>query len=232
MYRPRRHRLEAELQTDSLMDILACTVGILLLVVAFSVLEFRGTPVRVTMPLAQEPPTNAVRVIVICSEGRLKLFEHESKVEALMEGVERTNLSGLGGWVAKANAKEIKDDYFTYGLNYTAPEYFWGYMIRWPTCELVIKERPGYPGETLEAILAQDSIYQQRLRGWNRENAWLSFAVADDSLELFREARSIAREMGYATGWDPFTLTFPIRRNLLADYRSDPLAPSVLSTQQ
>lgn len=212
---------------DSLMDLLACTVGVLLLVVLLAVLEFRGNSFRLVMPYAEEPPAGRPRMLLLCQQGRVRFYDSDRCLDRLLEGFDKVRTyQGLNAWVRQANAREVKDPNFVYGFNYTPPEFFWGYLIRYPVLELVIKERPGYMGETLEEFAEPESVLKRQLAAENPEHLWVSCAVDEESIELFRTIRQYCLEEGFLVGWDPGDFEFPICIDLMRRYQSQQYAPS------
>ena len=77
MYRPRRSRTTVDnLNLDSLMDVLSCSVGVMLFIVVFAVIEARGTNVlEYSPPLLREPPGNSQRILALCKDERVRILD-------------------------------------------------------------------------------------------------------------------------------------------------------------
>jgi hypothetical protein len=80
-------------------------------------------------------------------------------------------------------------------------------------------DRPGYSAEDLEGDPASLAQLLERV---SEDGAWVAFLVDDDSLAVFREARTIASRLGIPSGWDPGTLSFPHREALTGGGRGGP----------
>ena len=70
--------------------------------------------------------------------------------------------------------------------------------------------RASAEGETCEALVAPDSLFREKLSALP-PGGFVYFVVHDDSFELFRCARDIARERGVEFGWHPVEGKSPLR---------------------
>ena len=63
-----RKRKSTILDLDSLMDVLTCSVGVMLFIVIFAVLEVRGSSILIFTPLERDPPEGSTRIFVLCQK--------------------------------------------------------------------------------------------------------------------------------------------------------------------
>ncbi|MFQ5751837.1 MAG: hypothetical protein ACE5HI_07555 [bacterium] len=205
----KRTPLEAT-SLDSLMDILTCSVGVMLFVVVFAVMEARGVSVKMFTPIVKDPPQNSERKIFICNKGVIRLFDIDHSVQKLF-GNWKISYKNVPRIVNSANKKNITDGYFDYKLDYDEwTETDWlSNRTRHRSISLIVNERDGVTGETVDQLDEPSSGFLELIQQFDNEKVWIAFAVDSVSLELFRKAREIAVRHGFATGWDPDTIKFP-----------------------
>ena len=85
-----------------------------------------------------------------------------------------------------------------------------------------MQEKP-VDGETFSQ-LDEDSRFAAALDALDPEDAWLAFAVDDESVDAFRRARELAIERGFASEFDLLTLDFPLTLPLSSDGIGDLLS--------
>ena len=78
-----------------------------------------------------------------------------------------------------------------------------------------VEEMPGVSGESSNDLVSALSVFERSLSGLDRKRHWIAFGVDGESLEVFREARAIAMERGFSTGWDPVSIEFPYEEVVL-----------------
>jgi hypothetical protein len=215
MYRPRRSRKNTDdMNLDSLMDVLSCSVGVMLFIVIFAVIEAKGTNVLVySPPLSREPPDNSSRILALCVEGKVRILDAGTALQQLIGDVVQLTYEGVPGFVSRANRKNVSDGNFSYRLVYRDESY--GEFRRKRVISLRVDEKPGVHGDSSDDLVSAVSVFERALAGFDREEHWLAFGVDADSVEVFREARAIAMEKGFATGWDPIEIEFPYEEVVL-----------------
>lgn len=209
MYRPRRSRATVDnLTLDSLMDVLSCSVGVMLFIVVFAVIEAKGTNVlEYSPPLLREPPENGQRILALCKDERVRILDVGNALEQLMGDVAYLTYQGVPEFVDEANNKGVSDGNFSYRLVYRDEEH--GRFQRKRVISVRVDELPGVSGETRDELVSGGSVFERSLARMNEGVNWLAFAVDANSVEVFREARSIALEKGVSSGWDPVSISFP-----------------------
>ncbi len=201
------------LNLDSLMDVLTCSVGVMVFVVIFAVLEARGANITMITPLMRDPPKNSTRVLVLCQKGKVRFLDFSPALEKMLKGAGKVAYKSLPELVKTANDRKVKDHYFRYSLEIKEWEVAFGQVRR--AVVLIIKELEGKKGETSEQLAAGSSQYETTLSRYSVKDNWLAFAVDEKSIEVFREARELALNQGYAAGWDPTYFAFPYKEVVL-----------------
>ncbi len=56
---------------------------------------------------------------------------------------------------------------------------------------------------------------------------WFAFLIDEASIEVFREARTVLSEQGFAVGWDPSKLKFPYTEVVLGGGGSSSYRPGL-----
>lgn len=225
MYRkpPRRDRA-ITLDLDSLMDILSCLVGVMLFLVMYTVLELGSAAYQAEVVVSPTRQRNARRVEVVAEGGTVKLLDVRPALSELLSGFEIVQSVGEVQTFVEASRAGPPDPYFQYSLTFAvrATTDLLGML------DLVVQERP-VDGETFSQ-LDDDSRFAAALEALDPEDAWLSFAVDEESVDAFRRARELAIARGFASEFDLLTLDFPLRLPLSDDGIDDLLSPlSILS---
>jgi hypothetical protein len=208
---------------DSLMDILACSVGVMLVVVVLGLMQARSTNVTFFMPLAQKPPADADRVMVICKDGRARPMDLGPALDVLL--AKYATFDNIPGLVRRANDRSVNDGFFNY--RFELREWQEGWQLRRRAVDIVVEERPGATGFDVEALKADPAAFVAALRGREDRDIWVAFSVDENSLEVFREARAVLAAHEIATGWDPGFIAFPYKETVLG---GDPKAAGPVSS--
>lgn len=219
MYRPRRTRTTGdELTLDSLMDVLTCSVGVMLFVVIFAVIEAKGTSVIVfSPPFLREPPGSSHRVLALALDGRVRILDARAAVERLTEDFVQLTYEDVPAFVDAANRKGVSDGHFSYRLVYRDEEA--GEFRRKRVISVQVDELPGVTGDSPDDLASGASAFERSLAQLDKNRHWLAFGVDADSVEVFRAARAIAMDRGFATGWDPVSMAFPYEEVIIGGGR-------------
>lgn len=205
MFKKKTKKQFFETNLDPLMDVLTCSVGVMLFVVIFAVMEARGVSIKMFTPILKAPPANSERKIFLCKDGMIKHFDWDSSARELLKGVERIDFDSVPSFVEKANKKDVNDGNFRYKLEYD--EWGWPYQRR--SISIVTGPIEGVLGESAEDIKKPLSKFSETLKLFDKSKVWITFLVDGKSLDIFRKAREKVLEAGFATGWDPANITFP-----------------------
>ena len=219
MYRPTKKKdRSVELDLDSLMDILSCLVGVMLFLVIYSVLELGSAAYQAEVVVSPARPPDSRRVVVVAEEGGVRVLDVRPALEELLSGFEIVQSVAEVETFVEANRASPPDPYFRFSLNrdLRATTDLLGLL------DLTVEERPGTVGDT---DLGPDSRFQAALDAIDPDEAWLAFAVDSTSIDIFRRAREMAIERGFATGFDLLTLDFPLTLPLSSEGLDDLLSP-------
>lgn len=202
----RRIRSPLSLNFDPLMDVVTNAVGIMLFVVIFAVIEARSTTVTRFTPLLSKPKAHQDRIFYLCSEGRLRRFDWDGVVETVAGMAKGLTYSTVPKLVTSFNKKDIRDAHFSYRLEQRDEEGF-------ETTRKIFLVAYALNSRT---SLEQDlRTFEAELNALDDDRDWLSFLVSDSSIETFLDARELAAARGFAVGWDPATIEFPLRQCIL-----------------
>lgn len=222
MYRQKRARTSGNnWDLDALMDVLSCSVGILLFVIIFAVIEARGSSIAIYAPLMREPPAASSRIIVLCQDGNIRLLEIDKALETLLEGSDKLAYSEVPAFVEHANEGKVADRFFRYRLLYRDEGL--GSNDRKRVVSLRVEEKPGAEGEDVTALRSGSSFFERELANLDKNRHWLAFAVDVDSLDVFHQARKIAMDKGFSSGWDPLEMRFPHEEVVLGGTKNPPV---------
>jgi len=212
MYRkPRGGGSQSILNLDSLMDILSCLVGVMLFLVIYTVLELGSTTYQVTVPVPLDRPEESRRVLVVANDGSIRLLDPERPLADLTAGLGSVPFAETLEYVQQINLSPPTDDHFRYELEYDEER---GLLAgRDSALTVLVDALPDEPGDDLDR-LGTDSDFEAVLSLYEPALIWLDFGVDGESLAVFRRARQIAEQRGFATRWGPLTLDFPVRFSL------------------
>lgn len=201
----RRSRRDQPLQLDSLMDILTCTVGIMVVVAMFSAIESSDIQFRLFRPMLQEPHKDMSYRNVLVSNKGIRILDADPVISDFMATVTDRQLTSekMRRLVDEFNQKTHNDDWFEYSVQVgELADLFLGWLLVREKEKDVILEKNEMEDE--------ESRFLKRLEGMDSKAIWVRFLVAPDSIELFRAARTIASEKGFVTGWDTMDFDFPL----------------------
>jgi len=169
---------------DSFMDIVTNVIGALFFVVVYAALSSLGAKGKLTLPLLSESATEPVTFE--CRKNTVIYPDLENFMKKLQEVIDRHKGQGSDAIMEALEKAQIKSDY---------------YQLR---NKLRVEQTAGPPGETGRELSAGSSNFRRRLAKLDPSKHHVFFIVRADSFEVFRTARSVAVEMGFKVGWEPF----------------------------
>lgn len=212
MYRKPRHRTRGgALNLDSLLDILSCLVGVMLLLVIYTVLELGSTSYEARVPALREAPEGSRMVVVVAQERTARVMDVNRALGGLLTGIDIVRAIDLPTFVQQANRRPTVDRFFTYTLERRDVVAASADPVE--ELDLRIEVRPGVVGDSLHQLLP-GSPFASALDRLDPDRAHLVFAVDTLSVDVFRRARRMAAERGFATDWRPGSLDFPLAHEL------------------
>ena len=206
MLRKKKNNTLNDNNLDPLMDVLTCTVGVMLFVVIFTVMEARTVSYKIFTPLqTNEIPKSKSRILLICKDGRIKPMNLSKAYEHLkMNSITYENMPQI---IEEANNANSDDEYYEFKYELVEKRTYWA-EERWPVIHIYEKKQGG---DDKTSILQTDSDIRQMINVLNPDLYWIAFAVCDEtSIDVFREARNIANAKGISNGWDPYKISFPV----------------------
>jgi len=194
-------------------DILANTVGIILFILAFTVLHTGGVLIPKRLPMERED-ADRKPVYFVCYEKRLLPLDGNLR-DKLFKGLGTPTYETAESWVARFNRARVEDGFFTVEAGGEARFNRGAYQS---IAELVLfaSYKPKADvGDTQEGLRGESSLFNARIKGLSKDGRFLYFIVYPNSIELFREARDYAEsQYGIASGWSPATEGEPITFDL------------------
>jgi len=229
MYRkPKQKDRSVTLDLDSLMDILSCLVGVMLFLVIYTVLELGSAAYQAEVVVSPMAAPDARRVVVLAEAGTVRVIDVRPPLAGLLAGFEIVQSVPEVRLFVEAGQNTPTDPHFRYTLTYQprSTTDLLGLM------DLVVEERPAAVGDSI-AQLGDGSSYIEALDRLDPNESWLAFAVDSTSVDIFRRARELAIERGFATGFDLLSLDFPLTLPLSSSGIEDLLSPiGILSKPQ
>jgi hypothetical protein len=187
--RRRRGNDEILFSLDSFLDIVTNVVGVLVLVAMVTVVSAGkiSVPSGATAATAVKP--TATRLLFECSHDEVFFVDEDGNGRRVLEEASRaTERPTRNGLAELLEAKDVGDATHRVHVDTTEPTISWVYTLR-----------PDAHGEHAADLEREGSDFRRRLEG----GGFAYFVVHDDSFEVFRKARDLARARGIAVGWHP-----------------------------
>jgi len=210
-----------EMNFDSLMDILTCLVGIILLIIVITVIGARGINIKMFLPITKAPSNEKKRVLCICENEHLKLLDEEKSINILFNSKMETTYDNIPRIVKMANSKNYSDKYFKYSLDFTTFKKNGNYARDF----ILIVEKKNVNGDSISDLDRQSSSFQRTLKQFDPAKIWIAFSVDYKSTKVFKKAREICKNKNFATGWDPGSIEFPIKELIYSNYDYEIFTP-------
>jgi hypothetical protein len=191
---------------DPLMDVVTNVVGVMLFVVIFAVMEARGSTVRMLTPLLSQPGPGQSRVLYLCEHGRIRQFGLDRALAPITQEAADLSFDRIPEFVRQFNDRNVHDEEFRYRLSWDTQL---GLYNRRRTVSVT--------AEDLGTAATDDGLrrFEQSLDHLTPGRNWVSFLLDSESLDVFRKARDTAVAHGFAVGWDPGRLAFPMTQCVL-----------------
>jgi hypothetical protein len=182
---------------DSLLDVVTNAIGFLVLVALLTALDSQNMSILLGTPLVREPPSGTQRVLFECRHSRIVQIDEAAIHQNIRQHLGRyMPRPGTPPDLAQIQAILQRADAGNRFYRVHAD-------IRDQELAFVYEPRADDQGETLEAIRQPSSQYATAIRTADPKKHFAYFIVRQDSFELYREARQIARDHGLAVGWAP-----------------------------
>ena len=205
------------LQTNSagfvpMADMLSNTVGIMIFILAFTVLETGSVLIQKRLPM--ERNTDQKPAFYVCMNQRLIPLDTGIS-DSLFNGLDRPTYHTVREWVGKFNKSRAEDQFFSV-LPKGEVLYDRNYLQNRADLILTAEYQPKENiGDTIETVAQEDSLFDKSIQHLSNSGRFVYFLVYPCSIDLFRKAREYASvRYDLATGWNPVTAGEPIRFSL------------------
>ena len=187
----RRDRRGAAFEEPSLVplaDMLANTVGVMVFIFIFTVITAGGASVLKMLPL--ERPSDLGFLTVVCSGDRVLPLDQNALIEEFLRPLGQPTPETWEQWLEKLPQHRLQREDVDVsgeignGLVFT----FQPHLER---------------GENANILKRPRSRFRIFLKRFKPEERFIHFLVYPDGLHAFQEARAIALENRFATGWLP-----------------------------
>ena len=199
----KRHRGsdEAPFSLDSFLDIVTNVVGVLVLVAMVTVLSAGNISVPSGATAMTAPSPSAERLLFECAGDEVFFVDEEANGQRVLEEVKRSNEKAISRerLVALLDDKDVGDATHRVHATLIDRGVAWTYALR-----------PEVHGEG-KADLDRGATAFERQLARIEHGGFAYFVVHDDSFEIFRKARDLARERGISVGWHPVEGRDPVR---------------------
>jgi hypothetical protein len=200
---------------DSFLDIVTNVVGVLVLVAMVTVVSAGNISVPSGATAMTAPQPSAERVLFECAGDEVFFVDEEGNGQRVLSEVRLAGDDWTKVWAptdtprARPNpraalaallaARDVGDATHRVQADALDRGVAWVYTLR-----------PEAHGDYAADLDRADSAFQKRLAGLER-GGFAYFVVHDDSFEVFRKARDIARARGVSIGWHPVEGRAPLR---------------------
>jgi hypothetical protein len=199
----RRYRKTPNDDTPTLVplaDMLTNTVGIMLFILAFTVLASGGAVIAKRLPM--ERKTKAKPIHFVCSGQRLLPLDFEFAGD-FTKPLGKPTYDTAERWVREFNNRKLSNDFFEVtGEGEVLGGGFFNTQKRLDLT-LQFQPKPG-KGETKEELTNATSLFLSILSTNNNAERFVYFMVYPDSIEVFQAARNCASQRySMRAGWTP-----------------------------
>lgn len=208
MKRKQSSQIEITGSLDSLVDIVANSLGILVLVATLGVLVSRGMQIKLGTPIIRPVPDNLTKPIDFeCRGNRVIPIDFsctEQDDNAIRDST--ASLEERRRMIQRFNERRVSDGYHAFELKEWAINR--GRMLT----STIVKPLDHPVGDTVSDLEASTCEFKRRLAELDPNQHFLTFHVQPDSFEVFRAARKVAQEAGLELGWNPWVSDSDIMR--------------------
>ena len=206
--RRNRHRNQ-EPSLVPLADMLTNTVGIMLFILAFTVLATGGVSIPKRLPMEQD--TDSKPVYFLCIDDRILPVDFDD-TDRLPKPFGTMDLAAATDFVKKGDNAEVENAFFR--IRQSAKiQYANGIPSRlYATAEFFPK--PGV-GLALSIPDGTNRFFGITLDQYKIQERFIYFMVRPDAISTFYHARDIASKKGFRCGWGPLGPTNNVVVNLI-----------------
>ena len=192
-----RHRSKSEsFEAPSLVplaDMLTNTVGIMMFILAFTVLTAGSAGITQTLPIEQE--TMKSYIVFVCHNNRVLLLDLNQLESQVQSKIGKPNADPAWG----RSLEKISLETNGFGVRGEA-ELYGGEVLSKGTLHLTAL--PGN-GEDASKIAAESSAFRKTLKTASAKGQFAFFLVYPDSIGVFGKAKELAKAAKFDIGWYP-----------------------------
>jgi len=211
-----RHRKKARRDQEPslvpLADMLTNTVGIMLFILAFTLLTTGGASILKRLPMEQD--TDEKPLYFLCLKDRILPVDFKEDDRLPQPPLGRMDLDDASDFVRRGDGAEIQNEFFT--IRQTVRLIYENGRpseVR-ASAEYFPKPNAGVPKtELLNASLP----FMQTLTKNATNETFLYFFVRPEGMDLFFKARDIAARQGFSSGWGPIGPTNNVMVSILGE---------------
>lgn len=204
---------ERGLSLVPMADMLTNTVGIMLFIMAFTILASAGAVVLRRLP--KESSSQAAPVFFVCVNQRVLPMDRALAIR-LAQNLPKPTFSTIDNWLAGFNASQHEDDFFVVSGRGKATYNLGGTSARLSLSASYVPKKGA--GDSAADLKASNSRFASALEKRAGATVFAYFVVYPDSVDVFREARQIAAEKyRISSGWTPMGPGNPITVSLTSE---------------
>lgn len=187
------------------------TVGIMLFILAFTVLASGGAVIAMRLPL--ERKTKNKPIYFVCWNQKVLPLDGDLTGK-ITDPLGKPTYSTADSWVRSFNNARAEDDFFVVtGQGQT--RYSYGFQNQVSFVLAAKYEPKPNAGETTNQLRSASSRFQSILSTNRGKERFAYFMVYPDCIDTYRAARHVAAEMfQIGSGWGPLASNQPIRFSL------------------
>jgi len=207
MIRRNRQQINDSSAMVPMADMLSNTVGIMLFILAFTVLQTGGVFISKKLPMEHDAE-NKTPIYFACVNNRLLPLDI-NLIDLLYDGLGEPTFYTLETWVNRFNKKKIANEYFELFPEGSIKSDSFGFRKTFNmTVEFKPKSNVGY---IVDDINNNNSIVNQQLSKIDPDKRYLFFFVFPDEIEIFKTVRDYANShYGLISGWTAIGRDRPI----------------------
>jgi hypothetical protein len=200
MKRKRSSQIGVTGSLDSLVDIVANSLGILVLVATLGVLASQGMQIKLGTPIIRPVPENLTKPFDFECRGNRVIPIDFSCAEQDNTAIQNStaSLEERRQMIQKFNERAVSDGFHVFELD------VWAIRDGRMQTSTIVKPLDHPVGDTVADLETSACEFKRRLAELDPNENFLTFYVQPDSFEVFRAARKIAQEAGIELGWEPW----------------------------
>ena len=217
-----RRNIRDVINLDSLTDIVANSIGVILFILLFAVLSSHSTYFNFYIPSAVNPEEGGAYVPItqetiksrtnfLCSGKSLIPMDFSAFYQKLSAEIPKVTFDNFPGVVSMLNGRRAETEFLDARIAAAlSEEMISGQKTRsYKELKMIISRKQNAPGLTSEQLDLDQNLFYQTLDQLNPDTNWICFYVESDSLEIFRKVRKISWSRGFDVGWEPALMSWP-----------------------